>query len=189
MSIFLIDYENVHNEGLKGINTCKSTDLVFIFYTKSGEKLPIDIVKIIKESKAKVEFIKSENGSSNALDFQLSSYLGYLISKYPKENFIVISNDGDYKIVQKFWSSRTEFKTNISLSSNLSLKHTNVVKPDILSTLLDSEFKDIAKDIVDVTEKYKTKELINNELCKKYGNAKTKNINTLINTFIKKKSK
>lgn len=188
MSIFLIDYENVHNEGLKGINKCKGSDFVFIFYTKSGEKLPIDIVKRIKDSKTKVEFIKSENGSSNALDFQLSSYLGYLISKYPNEIFVVVSNDGDYKVIQKFWSIRDEFKSSIILSTDFDYKQTPVIKPDLLSTLLGSEFKDLAIDIVEITEKFKTKEKINNEFCKRYGNTKTKGINILVNPFIKKKS-
>ncbi len=188
MSIFLIDYENVHNEGLKGINECNGSDLVYIFYTKSGEKLPIDIVKRIKDSKAKVEFIKSENGSSNALDFQLSSYLGYLISKYPNEIIVVVSNDGDYKVIQKFWSMRDEFKSNIILSTNFNYKQTPVMKPDLLGTLLGSEFKDIAVEIVEITEKNKTKEKINNEFCKRFGNTKTKSINSLVNPFIKKKS-
>lgn len=188
MSIFLIDYENVHNEGIKGINECKNSDLVYIFYTKSGEKLPIDIVKRIKESKAKIEFIKSENGTNNALDFQLSTYLGYLISKYPNEVIVVVSNDSDYKVVQKFWSIRSEFKSSLILSSSLNYKQNPVIKPDLFNTLSDSEFKDIGLEIVEIVEKYKTKEKINNEFCKRFGNTKTKSINTLVNSFIKKKS-
>lgn len=64
----------MHNDGLKGIAECKNNDHIYIFYSKSDDKVPIELVKRLNDSKAIIEYIKSENGTKNALDFQLSSY-------------------------------------------------------------------------------------------------------------------
>ena len=64
----------MHNDGLKGIAECKINYHIYIFYSNSDDKVPIELVKRFNDSKALIEYIKSENGTKNALDFHLSSY-------------------------------------------------------------------------------------------------------------------
>ena len=45
-------------------------------------------------------------GTKNALDFQLSSFLGYLISEEKeKSKYHIVTNDNGYEAVAKFWSA------------------------------------------------------------------------------------
>jgi len=52
------------------------------------------------------EFIHCENGTENALDFQLTTYLGFLASKNPKDHLVVISKDKGFDAVIHFWTER-----------------------------------------------------------------------------------
>lgn len=42
----------------------------------------------------------------NSLDFQLPTYLGYIIAKESNKEFTVISNDEGFNSIIKFWKSR-----------------------------------------------------------------------------------
>ena len=44
-SFYLIDFENVHNEGLENIDTLTKTDHVHIFYTENASKISLDIFR------------------------------------------------------------------------------------------------------------------------------------------------
>ena len=51
-------------------------------------KFHLQYIKII-ESKADIQTFKVEVGHKNALDFQLSSYLGYLLKKSQPKNMLL----------------------------------------------------------------------------------------------------
>jgi len=192
MSIFLIDYENVHDKGLAGIKNCVDGDLVYIFYTKGEEKLPIEMVKLLNDSKAKITYLKAENGSKNALDFQLSSYLGYLISKYPKEKFQVISGDKGFEVLINFWSNFNNQKVNIQIDTTLNSKNIKkvVVKEelDIKEKLLKSKYKENTEEIITIIDKYKTKLEINNALGKAFESKIGGEIYKVIKPFLNDKT-
>lgn len=62
MSIFLVDYENVHVEGFNGLSNCTENDLIKIFYTKGADTLTFGLHRRLSETKAKIEYLKVENG-------------------------------------------------------------------------------------------------------------------------------
>lgn len=72
MGMYLVDFENVHNTGLEGIETLAPSDNVYIFYSKNASCIDID--KLIG-CKAKLIFMKVDVGVENALDFQLVAFL------------------------------------------------------------------------------------------------------------------
>lgn len=43
-TFYLIDFENVHNEGMENISTLAQTDHVHIFYTENASKISMDNV-------------------------------------------------------------------------------------------------------------------------------------------------
>ena len=53
-----------------------------------------------------MEFIECRYGIKNALDFQLISYLGYLIHQYPEASFTIVSNDGGFDPPYFVWKDR-----------------------------------------------------------------------------------
>lgn len=52
-----------------------------------------------------MEFIKVVKGNQS-LDMCLSSYIGFLITNIPDEEYYIMSNDCDYDTVINFWRNR-----------------------------------------------------------------------------------
>ena len=71
MSSYYIDYENVHNEGLSGIEKLGQGSRVCLFYSCKADTLKIDVVRQLMGCAAEIRFEKIDNGVENALDFQL----------------------------------------------------------------------------------------------------------------------
>lgn len=180
MSIFLIDYENVNVDGFNGLSNCTELDQIKIFYTTGAETLTFGLHRRLSESKSKVDYFKVENGSKNALDFQLSSYLGYLIANNPNDKYYIVSKDKGYEILTSFWQKHKNLNCQITLVSDLSLKNEQEekkkLKASIQSSLSDTNYKDLVNDIFVFIEKYKTKQGIYNALVKNYEQKKGSDI-------------
>lgn len=106
MAIYFVDYENVHDEGLKGIAQLKSNDRVVVFYSNNIKNIPFDLHVEISKSSAEVEYIKTNKTAKNYLDFQLASYLGYCIGKGYTNEVYIISKDTGYDSVVDLWKNR-----------------------------------------------------------------------------------
>lgn len=180
MSIFLIDYENVNVDGFNGLSNCTENDQIKVFYTKGAETLTFGLHRRLSESKSKIDYFKVENGSKNALDFQLSSYLGYLIANNLNEKYYIVSKDKGYEILTSFWQKYKNLNAQVILVSDLSLKNEQEEKKklssSIQSVLSDSVYKDHQNDIFVIIEKYKTKQGIYNALVKNYEQKKGSDI-------------
>jgi hypothetical protein len=111
MNIFLIDFENVNESSLEGIKNLKSGDFIYIFHGEQLKTIPLERTKEMIKSSADIDFISTHKTGKNYLDFQLSTYIGYLIGKENKANFFIISKDTGFDSVIDFWKSR-----NISIS-------------------------------------------------------------------------
>jgi hypothetical protein len=119
---FLIDYENVGLVGLNGIDELTDSDSVSIFYSEHAQTLTFDYHKKINASKADVDLILTESGEKNALDFQLASYLGFMISEntnyFPNDEvtYYIVSRDTGYKPLLSFWRKKAEIQQVTDLS-------------------------------------------------------------------------
>lgn len=102
---YFIDYENVNCNGLNGIKNLSENDFVMIFYTSNANTLTFDLHKQIIKSSANIKYIETNTGS-NALDFELSTYLGYIIGSVTNAEYFIISNDKGFENIQKFWKRR-----------------------------------------------------------------------------------
>lgn len=81
MKIYLVDFENVKSKGLQGIDNLTETDTVIIFYSENSDTINFEMHQKVLTSKADIEYFKVNVGGKNALDFQLSTLLGYLVAK------------------------------------------------------------------------------------------------------------
>ena len=106
MNVFLIDFENVNESSLAGIKNLKSDDFVYIFHGEQLKAIPLERTKEMIKSNADIDFISTHKTGKNYLDFQLSTYLGYLIGKGNKSDFFIISKDTGFDSVVDFWKSR-----------------------------------------------------------------------------------
>ncbi len=107
MDHFLVDYENIGEAGLKGIEDLGSDTSTVIFYSEHADKISFDMHQVLCRCASRLEFRKAQTGKKNALDFQLSTYLGYLVASHPGDRFFIISKDNGYHVVMDFWESST----------------------------------------------------------------------------------
>lgn len=104
-TFYLIDYENVHNEGLENIKTLSETDHVYIFYTENAPKISMD--NVFSNKKIDMKGYKAPTGNQS-LDKHLVSYLGYIlgIDKEKKCSYVIVSKDKDYDSIISFWKEK-----------------------------------------------------------------------------------
>ncbi|MCH5183980.1 MAG: hypothetical protein J1E00_07375 [Oscillospiraceae bacterium] len=103
MAVYMIDYENVKTGGLNGISRLTDADRVIIFYSENANRLTFDLHQRLMASTAKIEYREVSVGGHNALDFQLVTYLGFLIAQEPDGQYLIISNDRGFEYVVNFW--------------------------------------------------------------------------------------
>ena len=106
MKIYLIDFENVKSKGLTGIDSLSEYDRVIIFYSENADTINFEMHQKVLISKAEVEYFKVHVGGKNALDFQLSTLLGYLVCKNYYSHIFVISNDKSFDFLHDFWHGK-----------------------------------------------------------------------------------
>jgi len=104
MRIFLIDFENVHSEGMVGVDHLTERDEVVIFYSSNADSVSFDVLHKLMFCKSKLSYYKIKRGGKNALDFQLSCYLGYRICREPDAEYYIISRDNGFDFIMDFWS-------------------------------------------------------------------------------------
>lgn len=110
------------------------------------------------------------------MDFQLSSYLGYLIAKNPEDKYYIVSKDKGYDVLCLFWQKFKNLNIQLSLVSDLSLMNEKEEKRKLIDLIQSSlvEFKDsnLNQEVFTIIEKYKTKQGIYNALIKSYESKK-----------------
>ena len=178
MAIYLIDYENTTN--LSGIDKLTCDDKVVIFYSKKADSISFDCHKSILFSQASVEYKLVDVGGTNALDFQLSTYIGYLVKQTeaePQEIYIV-SKDKGYTFVASFW--KNEKASSIGLITDLNKTKPPEEQPKIQTAaiIIDDPIETALKQsnisltdselssVIVTVKKFKTIQAINSNLNK-----------------------
>lgn len=118
--VYLVDFENVTSAGISGIQRLTKEDKVYIFYTVNAANMSFAAHLNLLSSPAEVIYYNVTSGGKNALDFQLSSFLGYLISKGEEKDFCIISNDKGFEHVKSFWE-RSGLAAGISINASPSI--------------------------------------------------------------------
>ena len=110
MSYYLIDFENVKSRGMEGVELLAEEDVVCIFYSDNADSMTFDLHRKLNETKAKIIYHKVAVGTKNALDFQLATYLGYLICEQQKEdihpNYFIVTKDNGFTSLMVYWKAQ-----------------------------------------------------------------------------------
>ena len=131
-----VDYENVQGNFFEFIKELPKPLNINIFYSHNNGKMSLELVKmILKDKKNKYYFYKIDSGGKNALDFQLSTYLGSVIKRYPNDNFVIISKDSGFDYAIKFWNERSinieRIPIKIEVKNNKKVDKIEIVAGDI----------------------------------------------------------
>lgn len=106
MNYYFVDYENVKDEGLGGVEFLDENDRVIVFYSQQACNLSFERHLEIMKSPAAFEYLRIGRTGKNYLDFQLSTYLGYLIASEEPEQIVIVTRDTGYDSVVDFWRAR-----------------------------------------------------------------------------------
>ena len=102
--IYLIDFENVHEEGFSALGRLGEKDAVYCFFTRNVAKISMSALAGMRSGQ--LHFIEAESGKQS-LDLALVSFLGYLIGTRPQELYYdIVSNDNGFAKVAEFWNRR-----------------------------------------------------------------------------------
>lgn len=105
---YLIDYENVHEDGLFGCEDLGKTDHIFIFFTQNAKSIDMRIIS--NHGSADLDMIEVPAGKQS-LDMHIGSYLGYLAGKYGKNcRVVIVSGDTGYDNVIRFWKQKAKIE-------------------------------------------------------------------------------
>ena len=191
MNYFLVDFENVRTDGVKDLKGVQEGDSMVVFYSENCKSITLDVLNSIIALKLKYSSFKVKVGTKNALDFQLTSYLGYLIGQGGMDtNYYIVSVDKGFEVVADFWKEQGISVSCISLKEPVAVpkkeatketkkaehKKKSKVSSKDLATL--DEIKTlIGKDnepaeVLKVFNQYKTKVAINNGLVKHFKDTK-----------------
>lgn len=102
MRTFLIDFENTKSNGITGINLLQEDDIVYLFYSNNVDSITLEAHMNIVSSKAVFKPIKLDKPGKNALDFQLVTYLGYLIGTQHIGEYYIVSRDYGFQHAVNF---------------------------------------------------------------------------------------
>ena len=118
---FLVDSENVNDNWLMLFDMADEDDEIVVFYTKKSPHMSyMSVIRLIENNKINIRFEECYEGT-NALDFQLVSYMGYLMggggacsenecdaasSETGADEYIIMSNDTGYDPAVRFWKDK-----------------------------------------------------------------------------------
>lgn len=195
--IYLVDFENVVTRGLNSLVEAKKekrAKLVALFCSKHCQEIDDGTRNALREWADDVKIIEVEVGKKNALDFQLSSYLGYLVGKQEggkNARYFVVSNDKGFKYVVSFFNQKcatkvsrlgvTTKESNKTKSETTNAKKTKSKKAkntrcaftkDAISCALSSKNKLYVADVLCILNSCNTKMEVNIKLQKRFRDNK-----------------
>ncbi|MCR4594417.1 MAG: hypothetical protein K5761_05125 [Clostridiales bacterium] len=107
---YFVDSENVGDSWISLLDTVADDDEIIVFFTDKSPYMNYNNVVILTDyssnnPKKKPTFIKCCEGS-NALDFQLSTELGFRVHDINDGEYIIFANDNGYEAVINYWKKR-----------------------------------------------------------------------------------
>lgn len=158
MAYYLIDFENVKSRGMEGVELLTEEDTVCIFYSDNADSMTFDLHRKLNETKANIIYHKVAVGTKNALDFQLATYLGYLICGQQNEgihpNYFIVTKDNGFTSLMVYWKAQG---VPVRIIRNL-LWGKNPVAEQNLLTEEENETETVVTAAEDVTELPTTEE-------------------------------
>ena len=104
---YLVDFENVADAGLEGFFQLSAEDTVYLFYSSKSNRINIDFIQRLLDGQgqANLRFLSVASGNQ-ALDLQLASFLGSLISRGCEDcQYTIVSRDKGFGVLRSFWSN------------------------------------------------------------------------------------
>ena len=142
---YLVDTENFGTPIIERLVTgLKDTEMIHLFYTDNSPALTYRIMEKLLQRPDQIQLESCIAGTANAMDFQLISVLGCLLSACnPEKNeFKIISDDRGYDATIAFWTKRGMPVTRITSCSVASSKAPAPAKKERETDVISTTFQE-----------------------------------------------
>jgi len=117
--IYLIDFENVHNDGMEGYEYLTEEDSIYIFYSKAAPNIRKKIAAKIFDSSMDVHLYKLFEPRKNAIDYYIAAKTGQIVEKFRPDRLAIVTKDQGFQSIADFWGHAAEDKCKIILEKNI----------------------------------------------------------------------
>ena len=140
---YYVDSENVGDNWVKLLQTVDKEDVFIVFYTDKSPNMKYENLIIVREAKNMIQFEKCYKGP-NALDFQLTTQIGYDICNNTAEiEYVIVSNDAGFDAVVRYWKDREvpikricgEFEVSLEQMISNPITNTKLIPETLLKML------------------------------------------------------
>ena len=174
----LIDFENVQPKDLSVFDAEQFKIIVFV--GANQKKVPVELAKALQPFGSKAEYIQITGSGSNALDFHIAFYIGWLVKQDSSANFYIISKDKGFDPLIKHLKAKGIPVSRLLGISNRPLANPkNKIMP--VAQLRDGNNIPLVKSTNKKSSSEKIKIIIGN--LQQRGSAKPRTVKTLSSTI------
>lgn len=141
---YLVDFENVQEDGLSGSENLGSHDHVHLFSTKNVPKISIETLTRLNSADLSSHAIPA---GKQSLDMHLVSFLGYLIgiNINNKCRYVIVSKDTNYDNIIAFWKNQkiTDITRQNTIADDLQTKAQPTTAKTSETTNINNEIQKI----------------------------------------------
>lgn len=146
---FLVDFENVRNEGLRGAQYLLEEDIMIIFFSCACDRIQQGCFCQIMESLCRLDICKLKNSGKNALDFYIAARTGEIFGGGYSGKVSIVSKDQGFRAVRDYWKEKGKNSREVVLGANLeqcilsaneNRMRTDRVREQLKSVSLEAEF-------------------------------------------------
>lgn len=138
---FLIDYENVQNNGMRGTEHLLPTDHVTVFYSSAAPNMETQYLMGIKSSGCAFEVCKLVKPHKNALDFYIATRTGAIFGTGYSGCVAIISRDEGFQSVRDYWTSCAVPPRRVVLNESIERGIISANEPNERTRLIHAKLK------------------------------------------------
>ena len=180
---FMIDWENIQHNGLRGSRYLNPSDNITIFYSKACNRIEQGELQEILHSGCTLELCRLVNPGKNALDHYISSRIGSLFGSGYSGNVAIISRDKGFQAVQDYWKHCVKPSRNIVVRPNIEAGIVSLNENTERRKQIQREMKIV--NLEEEFEKYKEEKRIRSELKKLFADTDYQNFVNQIMDIVK----
>lgn len=116
---FLIDFENVRSNGLRGADLLDKNDYVTLFFSSAAHSCENRYLEEIEQSGCTFDTCKLVKTGKNGLDFYIATRVGEFYGNGHNDRVAIISKDQGFCAVRDYWDVRLPSNKKMILSPTI----------------------------------------------------------------------
>lgn len=116
---FLVDFENVRSNGLRGVDYLDKDDYLTLFFSAAAHSCENRYLEEIEKSGCAFDTCKLVQTGKNGLDFYIATRVGEFYGNGHNDRIAIISKDQGYQAVRDYWDVRLPSNKKIILSPSI----------------------------------------------------------------------